>query len=958
MIWWATIAGVLLGFSQFEFGGIVTGGLLGAAMGAWLKHSVQAAITREVERRIAGLAPGIPDRAIPEDAAPERAEPATPPRPETPRPASPWETAAPLTAAPPATPPPPRPEPVQPVPAEPTAPVRAEQVPPPTLPVGELFAKAQGWLLGGNTIVRVGLVILFVGLTFLVRLVANAGLFPIEARLATVGAIGAGLLAFGFRKRLEKPGFGLSLQGAGVAVMYLTVFAAARLYEVMPPLAAFGFMILFAALGCALAILQNSQAMALAAFLGGFAVPVLLGGESKTPLPLFTYLTVLNLAILMIAWKKSWRPLNLLGFFATFSLAGLWGLGSYADQHYLVCQLFLAGTIAIYLAMALLYAHNTPGKLGSAADSTLLFGPALAGFGLQVALVKDVEYGSAFAALAFGAAYLGLTAFALRKRRDEMRLLTECLLAIGVGFVTLAIPLALDAKWTSAAWALEGAGAFWVGARQARWMPRLFGLGLQLVAALIVLTTLDSNVSAWPLGHNGFVGPVMVAVALLLTAWWLRRPLPHSGSRLAVRYARDEALLGKPWFLAGFGFAALALVREVTRKLPAATSEDYPAFVFEPHEQLLLILLTLLGAMALADWFGRRKDWAVATWPARLSLPLLWVCFLVSVGLGRHVLYLPDLAGWALALGVHAWLLKRQDADTGHGMATIRSTLHAGGVWLLAAMLAESLQLGIDRARLWDTSWAGVIYLVSVTAVLAALTRWAGRAAPLRQTDGMRWPLHPNAPAYWWNAAVPLAVLALAGAAIAALLAEGVTDPLPYLPLLNPVDLSVALALAALALWRRMVASAAHPPAGAAPLLGEVPVIMTGLIAFGWINAIWLRSAHHWLDIPWTPHDLAADGTVQTGISILWTLLAMALMLYAKRSGARVLWLTGAALLAAVVAKLLLLDMSKVEGLARIIAFMGVGGLMLAIGYFVPLPPRKGEESSPRKGEDAKEHTA
>lgn len=958
MIWWATIAGVLLGFSQFEFGGIVTGGLLGAAMGAWLKHSVQAAITREVERRIAGLAPGIPDRAIPEDAAPERAEPATPPRPETPRPASPWETAAPLTAAPPATPPPPRPEPVQPVPAEPTAPVRAEQVPPPTLPVGELFAKAQGWLLGGNTIVRVGLVILFVGLTFLVRLVANAGLFPIEARLATVGAIGAGLLAFGFRKRLEKPGFGLSLQGAGVAVMYLTVFAAARLYEVMPPLAAFGFMILFAALGCALAILQNSQAMALAAFLGGFAVPVLLGGESKTPLPLFTYLTVLNLAILVIAWKKSWRPLNLLGFFATFSLAGLWGLGSYADQHYLVCQLFLAGTIAIYLAMALLYAHNTPGKLGSAADSTLLFGPALAGFGLQVALVKNVEYGSAFAALAFGAAYLGLTAFALRKRRDEMRLLTECLLAIGVGFVTLAIPLALDAKWTSAAWALEGAGAFWVGARQARWMPRLFGLGLQLVAALIVLTTLDSNVSAWPLGHNGFVGPVMVAVALLLTAWWLRRPLPHSGSRLAVRYARDEALLGKPWFLAGFGFAALALVREVTRKLPAATSEDYPAFVFEPHEQLLLILLTLLGAMALADWFGRRKDWAVATWPARLSLPLLWVCFLVSVGLGRHVLYLPDLAGWALALGVHAWLLKRQDADTGHGMATIRSTLHAGGVWLLAAMLAESLQLGIDRARLWDTSWAGVIYLVSVTAVLAALTRWAGRAAPLRQTDGMRWPVHPNAPAYWWNAAVPLAVLALAGAAIAALLTEGVTDPLPYLPLLNPVDLSVALALAALALWRRMVASAAHPPAGAAPLLGGVPVIMTGLIAFGWINAIWLRSAHHWLDIPWTPHDLAADGTVQTGISILWTLLAMALMLYAKRSGARVLWLTGAALLAAVVAKLLLLDMSKVEGLARIIAFMGVGGLMLAIGYFVPLPPRKGEESSPRKGEDAKEHTA
>ncbi len=947
MIWWATIAGVLLGFSQFEFGGIITGGLLGAAMGAWLKHAVQEAISREVDRRIGGMERAEPVTAarVPAAEAPfgEAPAPARPPA------ASPWEAPTPPSVSAPDTPAPkqsPRPLPEPPTPAPP---IWAEQVPPPTLPVGELFAKAQGWLLGGNTIVRVGLVILFVGLTFLVRLVANAGLFPIEARLATVGAIGAALLAFGFRKRIERPGFGLSLQGAGVGIMYLTVFAAARLYDVMPPLAAFAFMIVFAALGCALAILQNSQAMALAAFLGGFAVPILLGGESKTPLPLFTYITVLNLSILVIAWKKSWRPLNLLGFFATFTLAGMWGMSSYGDQHYLACQVFLALTIAIYLAMALLYAHNTPGKLGNAADSTLLFGPALVGFGLQVGLVKDFEFGSAFSALAFGAAYLGVTAFALRKRRDEMRLLNECLLAIGVGFVTLAIPLALDAKWTSAAWALEGAGAFWVGARQTRWMPRLFGLALQGVAALIVLTTLGSNISAWPFGHNGFVGPVIVAAALLLTAWWLRQPLPHSGSRLAVRYARDEALLGKPWFLAGFGFAALALVREITRQLPAATSEDYPTFVFAPHEQLLLIMLALLGAMALADWFGRRKDWAVATWPARLSLPLLWVCFLVSLGLGRHVLYLPDLAGWVLALGGHAWLLKRQDGDTGHGMATIRSTLHAGSVWLVTAMLAESLQLGIDRAQLWDTSWAGVIYLVSATAVLAALTRWAGRAAPLNQTDGLRWPLHPDAAAYWWNAAVPLAVLALAGAAFAALLAEGVTDPLPYLPLLNPVDLSVALALAGLALWRRMVARAAHPPAGAEPLLGEVPVIMAGLLAFGWINAIWLRSTHHWLDIPWTPEDLAANGTVQTGISILWTLLAMALMLYAKRSGARVLWLTGAALLAAVVVKLLLLDMSKVEGLARIIAFMGVGGLMLAIGYFVPLPPRKAENTKEQK---------
>ncbi|MFN5901745.1 MAG: DUF2339 domain-containing protein, partial [Novosphingobium sp.] len=361
------------------------------------------------------------------------------------------------------------------------------------------LAAVRGWLFGGNTIVRVGLVILFVGLSFLARYAANAGLFPIELRLAMVGAVGAVLLAVGFNRRVQRPDFGLALQGAGVGVLYLTVFAAARVFEVMPPLAAFALMIVIAALGCALALLQDSKLMALAAFAGGFAVPVLLGGESRTPLPLFAYGTVLNLAILYIARWKSWRELNLLGFFATFAIAAAWGAARYAPEHFWICQAFLAATVTIYLLTALLYAHNTPGRFGLAADSTLLFGTAIAGFGLQTQMVEHIPYAQAWAALGFGALYVLLAAWVWRKPRPETRLLGECLIAIAVGFITLAIPLALEVRWAGAAWALEGAGAFWVGMRQARWMPRAFGLALVGVAALIALATIEPNISALPL---------------------------------------------------------------------------------------------------------------------------------------------------------------------------------------------------------------------------------------------------------------------------------------------------------------------------------------------------------------------------------------------------------------------------------------------------------------------------
>ena len=76
---------------------------------------------------------------------------------------------------------------------------------------------------------RVGLVILFIGLSFLARYAAVAGLFPVEFRLAAIDAAGIALLTVGFKKRAAKPGFALALQGAGVAVMYLTVFASFRL---------------------------------------------------------------------------------------------------------------------------------------------------------------------------------------------------------------------------------------------------------------------------------------------------------------------------------------------------------------------------------------------------------------------------------------------------------------------------------------------------------------------------------------------------------------------------------------------------------------------------------------------------------------------------------------------------------------------------------------------------------
>jgi uncharacterized membrane protein len=68
------------------------------------------------------------------------------------------------------------------------------------------------WFLGGNTIVRVGLVVLFIGLAFLVKYGVEHQLIPVELRVAAVGAAGLALLIVGWRLRWKNPGYALSLK--------------------------------------------------------------------------------------------------------------------------------------------------------------------------------------------------------------------------------------------------------------------------------------------------------------------------------------------------------------------------------------------------------------------------------------------------------------------------------------------------------------------------------------------------------------------------------------------------------------------------------------------------------------------------------------------------------------------------------------------------------------------------
>ena len=820
--------------------------------------------------------------------------------------------------APRAVQPQPEPEPA-PAPAPVPAPAPAPAAPPravePPAPVEPEWQRAiREYFAGGNLVVRVGVIVLFFGVAFLLKYVAQRYTVPIEFRLSGVAAGGIALLLLGWRLRERRRGFALALQGGAVGVLYLTVFAGFRLYNVLPPVAAFGLLALIAIASALLAVRQDSMALAMLGAAGGFLAPILASTGQGSHVALFSFYALLDVGIVIIAWYKAWRPLNVLAFLFTFAIGTFWGVTRYVPEQFASTEPFLILFFLMFVAIAVLFAWRRAPVFRDYVDSTVVFGTPVAASALQAALVRDIPFGRAYSALIAGAFYLVLAWILRRRSQPSLRLLVEAFIALGVAFATLAIPLALDGQWTAASWALEGAALFWVGLRQHRRLPAIAGPLLQLAGGCAWLAHGGVGAQATAFANAGFMGAVLLAVAGLLSAWLASRPQP-----LLRTFPFDFAPLlltwGLLWWYFGFG-------HELQRALPAAW--------FEAAGVLLVALTGVVAALLV-----RRLAWpsllvpALLPWPAMLIAGVLW-----RLGYA-HPLTAPGCWAWPLAFAAAWFILYVRDREIPE---SVGRPLHVLALWWFALLGGWELSWRIEHWVAGGSAWPAIGAALLPALLLALITSWRGRAGSV-MTDWVlgRW--------QW-------AYRGVGGAGLALFLAlwtlyshrsqDGSAAPLPYVPLVNPLDLMQGAALLLLlAWWRSSRRELAWPGGPARPY-----VRVWAALVFVWLNAILLRTLHHWAGVPYELSAMLASTLAQTALSIFWTALALSAMLWAHRSGQRGAWIAGAVLMGVVVAKLFLVDLARAGTVERIVSFLVVGVLMLVMGYFAPLPPARREESA------------
>lgn len=423
---------------------------------------------------------------------------------------------------------PPGSQPVRPVVVEPQKPVSPPTAAPPIIPprpavTPPIAAKPKTDLekrIGQYWLNRIGIVAVLIGVSYFLKwafdnnLIGNAG----RVLVGVVAGIGLVLWSERFRTRGHAP-FSYSLKALGIGTLYLSFWGAAQYFN--PPVisveVAFAAMVVVTASTITMALAQNAQLLVAFALIGGFSTPVLLSTGQNREVVLFSYVCLLDLAILVIAIFKPWRRLLWGSFIGTQILFWGWGWYSsfYSVSQRTVTVLFASLFAAIFAAIPLVtpFERSTRFKGPSVTLMLLPLVNAAAYFVALLSMYSDEKQTLTWFALGLAAVYLGMSnAFKRRFTLEERKVINLIHIAIAIAFITIAVPLKLSHHWITMGWLVESAVLLWIAVRTKTDFLRYLA-----VAALIlgIFRLLAFPIRADQLILNARFATYLVAIAIL-----------------------------------------------------------------------------------------------------------------------------------------------------------------------------------------------------------------------------------------------------------------------------------------------------------------------------------------------------------------------------------------------------------------------------------------------------------
>ena len=635
------------------------------------------------------------------------------------------ETASPERFAPPAPPPPPayaqrNPERLEAIQREVVA-NEQRLAPEPPAPKESWF---QQWMrnnpdlekfIGENLANKIGIAVLVLGIAFFVKYAIDQDWIKETGRVAIGLACGALLAGLAHYLRNKYRSFSSVLVGGGLAVFYFTIAFAFHEYQLLSQQLAFVIMVVITIFAVVLSLLYNRQEIAVLAVIGGFLTPFLVTTGSNNYIALFTYLSILNSGMLVLAYFRRWPLLNVLSFAFTVLIYGGWFIdGLYADHlPYKAALLFACIFYGQFVGMAI--TNNLREKRQFAAFdliSVLSINALFYGAGIAcLNLWSDGLYKGLFTGL-LGVINLAL-AFVLFRRRQVDKNFIYALIGLTLTYISLAAPVQLSGNNITLFWAAETVVLLWLYQRS---RIALLRLSVPLLTLLMLIslfmdwqTYYEQNILFPVIINRTFITSVVAGISLLANSYLLGRQADEM--YWEPLRSRD---LQRFFFLSGVACLYATGWQEI----------QYQFSTRYPGAQLPLLYFPLFTTLFAAVFFVLFKQ------PATKSL---YIRFILSV------------AGVLVFAGCAAWYVWMSSQMLQSGQNKAHFTANWFSAVLLCALLLHSLFYYLRNRSLapqllpaitWFLAVA-LVYIISMETMLAWVWLRTSAAASFTQALDM-----------------------------------------------------------------------------------------------------------------------------------------------------------------------------------------------------------------------------
>lgn len=313
----------------------------------------------------------------------------------------------------------------------------------------------------GKILGRIGIAAVLIGAAFFLKYAFDNNWIGPAGRVMIGIVSGLGFITLGQYLRKKYLQYSDLLMGGGIAILYLSVFAAHSFYNLIDTGTTGILMFVVTLFAFALSIANSTQTLAMVSIIGAFSTPFMVGSNENTMLLLFGYLTIINLGVLGISFFRKWPRLNLASFVGTVINFLVWYSAFYVAKEMAPTLIFCIVTFSIFLtaqvARAIVANVKTEG-----ADYLLIGASALSISIIGYSILNPMYHGVlGFSSVVIALIYM-VFAYMVNKSNPTDKALNIFLPGLAVVFLSMAVPLQFSGPWIAIAWFVEACVLYFI----------------------------------------------------------------------------------------------------------------------------------------------------------------------------------------------------------------------------------------------------------------------------------------------------------------------------------------------------------------------------------------------------------------------------------------------------------------------------------------------------------------